>query len=89
VYASISAGVTVDVWFATITISVSLGASIHVTGPKYHGEVSFDVDGGADRRLGATAASRSTSTTRRSCASTGEAADGSARALSPSPAAVR
>jgi hypothetical protein len=43
VYASISAGITIDVWIGTITISVSLGAEIHLTGPPYHGEVTFDV----------------------------------------------
>jgi hypothetical protein len=43
VYASIAAGVTVDLWFATITISVRLGAQIHVTGPEFSAEVTFDV----------------------------------------------
>jgi large repetitive protein len=43
VYARVSAGVTIDVWIGTITISVSLGASIHLSGPEFHGEASFDV----------------------------------------------
>jgi hypothetical protein len=43
VYASISAGVTVDVWIGEITISVSMGASISVSGPKFHGRAEFDV----------------------------------------------
>ena len=43
VYASISAGVTIDVWIGEITISISIGAEIHVLGPKFHGEVTFDV----------------------------------------------
>jgi large repetitive protein len=43
VYASVSAGVTIDVWIGTITISVSLGAEIHLTGPPFHGEATFDV----------------------------------------------
>ena len=43
VYASISAGVTIDVWIGEITISVSLGAKISVSGPKFHGRAEFDV----------------------------------------------
>ncbi len=43
VYASIAAGVTIDVWIGEITISVSLGASISVSGPKFHGRAEFDV----------------------------------------------
>jgi large repetitive protein len=43
VYASISAGVTIDVWIGEITISVSLGAKISVSGPKFHGKAEFDV----------------------------------------------
>ena len=42
-YASISAGVTVDLWFATITITVTVGAQLHVTGPAFRAEVTFDV----------------------------------------------
>src|SRR5581483_4983068 len=38
------AGVTIDTWlFGEITISVSLGCSIHVQGPDFHGEAEFDV----------------------------------------------
>jgi hypothetical protein len=43
VYASISAGVTIDVWIGEITISVSLGAEIHILGPRFYGEATFDV----------------------------------------------
>jgi hypothetical protein len=43
VYAQISAGVTIDVWIGEITISVSLGASIRVMGPKIHGIATFEV----------------------------------------------
>jgi hypothetical protein len=43
VYAHISAGVTIDVWIGEITISISLGASIHVMGPKIHGSATFEV----------------------------------------------
>jgi hypothetical protein len=43
VYASISAGVTIDVWIGEITISISMGASISVSGPKFHGRAEFDV----------------------------------------------
>jgi hypothetical protein len=43
VYASISAGVTIDVWIGEITISISLGARIMVAGPKFHGRAEFDI----------------------------------------------
>jgi hypothetical protein len=43
VYARISAGVTIDVWIGEITISISLGASIRVMGPKIHGVATFEV----------------------------------------------
>jgi hypothetical protein len=43
VYASISAGVTIDVWIGTITISISIGARILVEGPKFHGIATFSV----------------------------------------------
>ena len=43
VYALIRAGITIDVWIGEITITVSLGASVHVTGPKFHGEATFEV----------------------------------------------
>ena len=42
-YASISAGVTIDVWIGEITISISIGARILVAGPKFHGRASFSV----------------------------------------------
>lgn len=43
-YVRIRAGVTIDTWlFGVITISVSLGARIHVEGPDFRGKVSFDV----------------------------------------------
>ncbi|MGI9052148.1 MAG: DUF6603 domain-containing protein [Ilumatobacteraceae bacterium] len=43
-YARISAGVTIDTWlFGEITISISIGARISVTGPDFHGKATFDV----------------------------------------------
>ncbi|HEU6454156.1 MAG TPA: DUF6603 domain-containing protein, partial [Roseateles sp.] len=43
-YARISAGVTIDTWlFGEITISISLGARIHVMGPDFRGSVTFEV----------------------------------------------
>jgi hypothetical protein len=43
VYASIQAGVTIDVWIGEITISISIGARIMVAGPKFHGRAEFSV----------------------------------------------
>jgi hypothetical protein len=43
IYASISAGITIDVWIGEITISISLGAKIMVAGPSFHGRAEFDV----------------------------------------------
>jgi large repetitive protein len=43
-YARIAAGVTIDTWiFGEITISISLGARIDVTGPDFHGTATFEV----------------------------------------------
>ncbi len=43
-YARIAAGVTIDTWiFGEVTISVHLGARIHVQGPEFRGSVTFDV----------------------------------------------
>jgi hypothetical protein len=43
-YARIAAGVTIDTWiFGEITISISLGARIEVTGPDFHGSATFEV----------------------------------------------
>jgi hypothetical protein len=43
VYASISAGVTIDVWIGEISISVSLSARVLVTGPPFHARATFSV----------------------------------------------
>jgi len=43
VYASIDAGVTIDLWIGEITISVHLSASIEVTGPPLHVVAHFEV----------------------------------------------
>ena len=43
VYARISAGITIDVWIGEITISISIGATIHVEGPNFSGRASFEV----------------------------------------------
>ncbi len=43
-YAHIAAGVTIDTWiFGEITISISIGARIEVTGPDFHGRATFEV----------------------------------------------
>ena len=42
-YASISAGITIDVWIGEITISISIGANIMVEGPEFHGIATFSV----------------------------------------------
>ncbi len=43
-YARIAAGVTIDTWiFGEVTISISLGARIDVTGPDFHGSATFEV----------------------------------------------
>lgn len=43
IYARISAGVTIDVWIGEITISISIGAELHLAGPKFHGTATFSV----------------------------------------------
>ena len=43
VYASIDAGVTIDVWIGEITISVHLSARVEVTGPPLHAIARFEV----------------------------------------------
>lgn len=57
-YARIAAGITIDAWiFGEITISISIGARIEVTGPDFHGSATFEVGpveltvefGGADQ----------------------------------------
>jgi len=43
-YARIAAGVTIDTWlFGEITISINIGARIHVLGPEFRGSVTFEV----------------------------------------------
>ncbi|WP_374566692.1 DUF6603 domain-containing protein [Ideonella sp.] len=43
-YARIAAGITIDTWiFGEITISISLGARIDVSGPDFHGKVTFEI----------------------------------------------
>ena len=43
IYASIDAGITIDLWFAEITISVHLSARLTVTGPPFHVVARFEV----------------------------------------------
>ncbi len=43
VYAAISAGITIDVWIGTISISVSLSAQVDVYAPPFYGEATFSV----------------------------------------------
>ena len=42
-YASISAGVTVDLFFGSLSISVSISATVMVEGPDFHAIATFDV----------------------------------------------
>jgi hypothetical protein len=43
VYVRVSAGITIDTWFGDITFSVSMGATVEVEGPDFHGRASVDV----------------------------------------------
>ena len=43
IYASIDAGVTIDLWFAEITISVHLSARLTVSGPPFRAVATFEV----------------------------------------------
>jgi hypothetical protein len=43
VYGSISAGVTIDLFFGEITISIHIGARVTVEGPSFHGTATFEV----------------------------------------------
>jgi hypothetical protein len=43
VYASISAGITIDVWIGEITISIHIGARIELEGPNFHGKATFEI----------------------------------------------
>jgi hypothetical protein len=43
IYASIDAGVTIDLWFAEITISVHLSARLTVTGPPFRAVARFEI----------------------------------------------
>jgi large repetitive protein len=43
IYASIDAGVTVDLWFAEVTFSVHLSARLTVTGPPFRAVATFEV----------------------------------------------
>ncbi|HEV8692284.1 MAG TPA: DUF6603 domain-containing protein, partial [Ideonella sp.] len=44
VYLHIAAGVTIDTWiFGEVTISISLGARLDVTGPDFHGTATFEI----------------------------------------------
>jgi hypothetical protein len=43
IYASIDAGITIDLWFAEITISVHLSARLTVTGPPFRAVATFEV----------------------------------------------
>lgn len=43
-YARIAAGVTIDTWiFGEVTFSISIGASIDVAGPDFHGTATFEI----------------------------------------------
>jgi len=43
VYASIDAGITIDVWIGEITISVHIGARLQVTGPEFHAVATLEI----------------------------------------------
>ncbi|HEX7537186.1 MAG TPA: DUF6603 domain-containing protein, partial [Dermatophilaceae bacterium] len=43
IYAHISAGVTIDVWIGEISISISIGAELHLEGPSFRGKATFSV----------------------------------------------
>jgi hypothetical protein len=43
IYASIDAGITIDLWFAEVTISVHLAARLTVTGPPFRAVATFEV----------------------------------------------
>jgi hypothetical protein len=43
VYARISAGIEIDVWIGTISISISIGARISVEGPDFSGRATFEI----------------------------------------------
>jgi len=43
VYASIDAGVTIDLWLGEVTISIHLSARIEVTAPPFHAVARFEV----------------------------------------------
>ena len=43
IYASIDAGITIDLWFAEITISIHLSASLTVTGPPFRVVARFEI----------------------------------------------
>ncbi|HHU10691.1 MAG TPA: hypothetical protein GXZ60_11855 [Intrasporangiaceae bacterium] len=42
-YARISAGIHLDLWLTTISFSITIGAEIHVWGPEFAGEVTFEI----------------------------------------------
>jgi len=42
-YAKISAGLKIKTWFGTIRISISIGASIRVEGPRFHGVATLEI----------------------------------------------
>lgn len=43
IYASIDAGVTIDLWFAEITISIHISARLTVTGPPFRAVARFEI----------------------------------------------
>jgi hypothetical protein len=43
VYARIAAGITIDLWLGEISFSISIGARITVTGPKFRGVATFEI----------------------------------------------
>ncbi len=60
VRASISAGIEIDTWFGTISLSISTGCGVHVWGPEFSGTATVHVGpcsvtvpfGSGERRLG-------------------------------------
>lgn len=42
-YARISAGIEIDLWLTTLSLSITIGAEIHVWGPDFAGQVTFEI----------------------------------------------
>ena len=43
IQATISAGISIDTWFGTISLSITTGSGVHVWGPDFSGEATVEV----------------------------------------------